>query len=354
MASAYYYNPGAGNLPNANMPAMHNVNQMQIGMQPNVYGQPQYRPQMPIAEAPNMRKRMPSKSKPAGPHQPTEDTDEPSGGRFRVTIQLLEMTTLTGLLLSKDELDDISTRDVAMARYKRNHDYLSEIFTPYTASSVVPPSFNLSKTEEQLKTQTQETDEEIARSKENHTAKINGIRQRIDEFWKDMQDLKSASELSDVSRTQQKVEETLELKIEKHSNIAIEISIPGLEAEEPPLDEASSTMPQESPGLDTNGQNANEPHLESEFEAQLMATNDQPEDIENKAADFSWQADQNQTNPDDENDFLFNEMMATTPTQEGTPSVNEFLNTPEFDGEKSPGATANDDTINVNITENSN
>lgn len=61
MASAYYYNPGAGNLPNANMPAMHNVNQMQIGMQPNVYGQPQYRPQMPINEAPNMRKRMPSK-----------------------------------------------------------------------------------------------------------------------------------------------------------------------------------------------------------------------------------------------------------------------------------------------------
>lgn len=61
MASAYYYNPGAGNLPNANMPAMHNVNPMQIGMQPNVYGQPQYRSQMPIAEAPNMRKRMPSK-----------------------------------------------------------------------------------------------------------------------------------------------------------------------------------------------------------------------------------------------------------------------------------------------------
>lgn len=61
-----------------------------------------------------------------------------------------------------------------------------------------------------------------------------------------------------------------------------------------------------------------------------------------------------QTNPDDDNDFLFNEMMATTPTQEGTPSVNEFLNTPEFDGEKSPGNTANVDPSNANITENSN
>lgn len=41
----------------------------------------------------------------------TDDADEPSG----------------------DELDDISARDIAMARYKRNHDYLSEIFTPYNA-----------------------------------------------------------------------------------------------------------------------------------------------------------------------------------------------------------------------------
>ena len=40
-----------------------------------------------------------------------DDADEPSG----------------------DELDDISARDIAMARYKRNHDYLSEIFTPYNA-----------------------------------------------------------------------------------------------------------------------------------------------------------------------------------------------------------------------------
>lgn len=87
---------------------------------------------------------------------------------------------------------------------------------PTCTASIVPPSFNLSKSEEQIKTQSvsirrhnhveqdiltdresqQETDEEIARSKENHTAKMNGIKQRIDQFWKDMQELKSASELS--------------------------------------------------------------------------------------------------------------------------------------------------------------
>jgi hypothetical protein len=36
-----------------------------------------------------------------------------------------------------DELDDISARDIAMARYKRNHDYFSEIFTPYNAGNVL-------------------------------------------------------------------------------------------------------------------------------------------------------------------------------------------------------------------------
>lgn len=49
-----------------------------------------------------------------------------------------------------DELDDISARDIAMARYKRNHDYLSEIFTPYNAASIVPPPLDINQTKEAL------------------------------------------------------------------------------------------------------------------------------------------------------------------------------------------------------------
>lgn len=49
----------------------------------------------------------------------------------RIWILHVIVSLLTNPLV--DELDDISARDIAMARYKRNHDYLSEIFTPYNA-----------------------------------------------------------------------------------------------------------------------------------------------------------------------------------------------------------------------------
>lgn len=67
--------------------------------------------------------------------QPMEEAEEPSGGNIHKRDALLfslyrsEHSIDTAL----DELDDISARDIAMARYKRNHDYLSEIFTPYNA-----------------------------------------------------------------------------------------------------------------------------------------------------------------------------------------------------------------------------
>lgn len=61
MASAYYYTPAAGNPQNPNMAPMHNMNQMQIGIQPNAYGQPPYRGQLPVNDPSVMRKRMPSK-----------------------------------------------------------------------------------------------------------------------------------------------------------------------------------------------------------------------------------------------------------------------------------------------------
>jgi hypothetical protein len=132
-------------------------------------------------------------------------------------------------------------------------------------------------------------------------------------------------------------------------------------------------MPDTNTSMGTITQNANEPQLESEFEAQLMASSGRPIDIENKEADFSWQGDQSklkfsvdctsnitpnhllgQPNPGDDNDFMFNEMMTTTPTQEGTPSVNEFLKTPEFDGEKSPEDTTNDDSLKPETTKDNN
>lgn len=50
---------------------------------------------------------------------------------------------------------------------------------------------------------------------------------------------------------------------------------------------------------------------------------------------------------------MFNEMMATTPTQEETPSVNEFLRTPEYDSvTKTPEMSGSDDMTTLNPSDN--
>ncbi|KAI9288973.1 hypothetical protein BC943DRAFT_272200, partial [Umbelopsis sp. AD052] len=187
-----------------------------------------------------------------------------------------------------DELDDISTRDIAMARYKRNHDYLSEIFTPYTSSSIIPPPFNLSKSEEELKQSIKETEDEMARSKEQHTEKLNSIRQRIDGFWKNMNEVKDISDLEGVSRSQKIMEESTNLKIEHNAELVHHVQIPGLEAEDPIPDHSSNLIRNVNsmPGVDS--QINSEPQLESEFEAQLMASTQHVEDS-NKEVEFSWQ-----------------------------------------------------------------
>lgn len=88
------------------------------------------------------------------------------------------------------------------------------------------------------------------------------------------------------------MEESLQLKIEHSSEFVREVEIPGQDAEHPLPDHTSNMMANTStiPGGDS--QMESEPQIESEFEAQLMASSNQHVENENKDAEFSWQADQ--------------------------------------------------------------
>ncbi|CAO3685198.1 unnamed protein product [Rhizopus stolonifer] len=70
--------------------------------------------------------------------------------------------------LSGDELDDISARDIAIARYKRNHDYLSEIFTPYKAEYIIPPPLEIRQSKEELEKLIQEHEQKIVEQERLH------------------------------------------------------------------------------------------------------------------------------------------------------------------------------------------
>jgi hypothetical protein len=169
------------------------------------------------------------------------------------------------------------------------------------------------------------------------------------------------------------MEESSSLKIEHNSELVHHVQIPGLEAEDPIPDRTTNLIRDVSSMPGGDPQISSEPQLESEFEAQLMASSQHVEDS-NKEAEFSWQSQGKhvtyrlydmegceyklnvsvgQSNAIDDNDFMFNEMMATTPSQEETPSVNEFLRTPEYDSvTKTPEQSGSDDLAIQNPSDN--
>ncbi|CAG8432917.1 4746_t:CDS:10 [Diversispora eburnea] len=74
---------------------------------------------------------------------------------------------------SKDELDQLKLKDVSMSRFKRNHEYIAEIFSAYNINSILPPeSPYKSKDIEKLKEELAENEKEINRMKQEHTEKM--------------------------------------------------------------------------------------------------------------------------------------------------------------------------------------
>ncbi|RUS29737.1 hypothetical protein BC938DRAFT_480301, partial [Jimgerdemannia flammicorona] len=136
--NAFYRQPYAGYPPGAGVPPQ-TINPAQMATPPSAYSQfragmppqgmmPQQQQQMQHQSS-GSRKRSSQKQKSLPQGQFNEEGEDPSG----------------------DELDDISARDIAMARYKRNHDYLAEVFSPYPISAITGPALDLPLDKEELK-----------------------------------------------------------------------------------------------------------------------------------------------------------------------------------------------------------
>lgn len=165
MSSTNFYNQAMmpSQVPPPRVPAMGMPNAQFLQQQQQQQQQQQYRNQNPL-----MTKRVPQPqpNNKLRQNMPVpEELEEPSGGLWQSYI----VYNLCSLVFIIDELDDISARDIAVARYKRNHDYLSEIFTPYKAGKqkhrmflfflllifcflehIVPPPLEIQQSKEEL------------------------------------------------------------------------------------------------------------------------------------------------------------------------------------------------------------
>ncbi|RUS23042.1 hypothetical protein BC937DRAFT_92997 [Endogone sp. FLAS-F59071] len=263
---AFYRQPYPGYPPGAGVP-MQTINPAQMATPPSAYTQfraggpmqgmmPQAQQQHMHQSSSSSKKRSSQKQKslPQGPYN--DEGEEPSG----------------------DELDEISARDIAMARYKRNHDYLAEVFSPYpickytfamysvslfirvfnrfsrdsaasennffdpantrNVAAITGPSLDLpiEKKEELRKTKL-DYETEIEQLKSAHAARMHNLRATSSAFWDAVRDLQECATLDELARCQARVEQVVGMRIQDSygSVRVVTLDLPGTE-DDPPKD----------------------------------------------------------------------------------------------------------------------
>ncbi|KAL9540061.1 hypothetical protein MBANPS3_009902 [Mucor bainieri] len=324
MASAYYYNQQqAGGAPppsiNQQQPPRGIPGQIGINPTPQHYLQQQQQQQQFRNQAMNDSHRKRSQAKPSRQSATmADDADEPSG----------------------DELDDISARDIAMARYKRNHDYLSEIFTPYNAASIVPPPLDISQTKEEIEKQIEEFKQKTSAQKRGHDDKMLRLEEEQQKFWTLMNALNESNTLESIDEAANTLAKELGVQIDHSTQNVKAVAIPGIEEDAP-------TQPQQQQMLNQQHQPQSSPQQQQQIEETAADSKDSLQDHSMMDVDNQNNTSSNANNDEnnqhskqqeDDNmdmyfkdgeeeegatDSFFNEMV----NADDDPSVSEFLNT---------------------------
>ncbi|OAQ25943.1 hypothetical protein K457DRAFT_737102 [Linnemannia elongata AG-77] len=116
--------------------------------------------------------------------QAQEDAEEPSG----------------------DELDFLTAKDVAVARYKRNHDYIAEVFSPYPTSRIIPPRPEFQQSITFLKSLSEKHNDDLDAAKTEHTEKIKKFKAEATVLYKGLEELKQATTVQEVFAANERVE----------------------------------------------------------------------------------------------------------------------------------------------------
>ncbi|CAH1758361.1 10591_t:CDS:10 [Entrophospora sp. SA101] len=123
---------------------------------------------------------------------------------------------------SGDELDGLKFREVAMLRYKRNHDFISEIFSPYSVHSIKPPSSPYESVNiDDLRKKLVETQAELDKMNSEHAEKIKNFKQQSSKLTKAFNDIKNCNTIEELNKVEESSKEELDLIIETYDPVRL-------------------------------------------------------------------------------------------------------------------------------------
>ncbi|CAG8620997.1 7051_t:CDS:2, partial [Funneliformis caledonium] len=123
---------------------------------------------------------------------------------------------------SGDELDNLKFKEVAMSRYRRNHDYISEVFSAYSVSSIIPPtSIYQEKDVDELKQQLTVHQSDIEKLKSEHSKKVEEFNRHSNILSKSMNDLSKCNSMEELLKLQERTEKELDIVIQPYNPITL-------------------------------------------------------------------------------------------------------------------------------------
>jgi len=111
--------------------------------------------------------------------------------------------------MSGDELNVLQSRDISIGRYRRNHDYMSEILSPYNIDSIEPPEIIDINNKESLNSELEKLTQEISFLEKEIAEKS----KKNDSFIYTINKISKCKTEEELQKITDKVNETLDIQL---------------------------------------------------------------------------------------------------------------------------------------------
>ncbi|CAG8465314.1 3133_t:CDS:2 [Ambispora leptoticha] len=218
---------------------------------PYIRGQPQPQPQQ---QTPIQSVQMPQQTPVRAPNQiptaaatlsssymqfPTRATSVPYVGQKGINNNMVVANIKSNNRRGKTA----KPREISLARYKRNHDYIEEIFSPHNTSSIkLEPSpyesLNIEERKQQLASLA-DNEASIETLTQRHDQKIKLFRQKSANLYKSLNIIKNSNSLEELERLQENMRKDLDIVAQPCNKVRM-VELTNVPMEEEELQEAQA------------------------------------------------------------------------------------------------------------------
>ncbi|KAI9139226.1 hypothetical protein BKA69DRAFT_1126775 [Paraphysoderma sedebokerense] len=126
-----------------------------------------------------------------------------------------------------DDLIHITARDISLARYRRNHEYMEEIFSPFSKTPISPRRSDSEAVSQELQERLANLQKEVSSLQKGHSSKLKEFKAKMTSYKQFMNEINTRTDLQDLTNIQSRFCQTFNVVIEPYRGVKIiELDVP--------------------------------------------------------------------------------------------------------------------------------